>query len=128
MLLPPLIFLGGALPSVERASSTVPPLVNFQVQQPPALPLFGKKCTVELVHHLFGNSYYHRMSYMVEGIVDSELTRELQLLSRSILYVVVTRLRVFLNRMFYTAPHNMRRCWGMGRGVLELHCNLKWGT
>ncbi|KAF9505993.1 hypothetical protein BS47DRAFT_1399898 [Hydnum rufescens UP504] len=60
MLVQPLVFLSRFLSGVERAgTTTVPPLVNFQVQQPPALPSFGTQCTVELVHHLFGNSYYH---------------------------------------------------------------------
>ncbi|KAF8329143.1 peptide N-acetyl-beta-D-glucosaminyl asparaginase amidase A-domain-containing protein [Cantharellus anzutake] len=41
----------------RAANASVPPLVNFQVQQPPALP-YDVKCTVVLTHHLFGNSYY----------------------------------------------------------------------
>lgn len=69
-----LSFLSLLLPSFTRAFSSdqkltlsrayaaanVAPLVNFQVQQPPALPSSGAKCTVELVHHLFANSYYQR--------------------------------------------------------------------
>ena len=39
-------------------NSTVPPLVNFQVQQPPPHPINSKGCTVQLIQHNFANSYY----------------------------------------------------------------------
>jgi hypothetical protein len=94
MLVPPLVFLGRFLSGVERAgTTTVSPLVNFQVQQPPALPFFGTKCTVELVHHLFGNSYYHRTCYAMWLSAMSKLIspRRLQLPLCSTLYVDVTR-------------------------------------
>lgn len=50
------------VPALELLESRSPPLplVNFQVQQPPALSRHPKHCTVELVHHLFRNSYYQR--------------------------------------------------------------------
>lgn len=46
-------------PDVAAAAIPVP-LVNFQVQAPPALPRSAKQCTIELVHNLFANSYYNR--------------------------------------------------------------------
>ena len=56
---------------VDDLATTVPPLVDFQVQQPPAVPRTSKSCTVELFHHLFGNSYYQRRHILVEK-TDSE--------------------------------------------------------
>ncbi|KAG8861267.1 hypothetical protein FRB91_009178 [Serendipita sp. 411] len=40
------------------AQNVSTPLVNFQVNQPLAVPKSVPKCEVELVHHLFANSYY----------------------------------------------------------------------
>ncbi|CCA78062.1 related to peptide-n4-(n-acetyl-beta-d-glucosaminyl) asparaginase amidase N [Serendipita indica DSM 11827] len=34
------------------------PLINFQVSQPLNLPKNVRKCEVELIHHIFANSYY----------------------------------------------------------------------
>lgn len=45
---------------VETRATTTSPLVNFQVQAPPALSKSVKTCTVQLVQHLFANSYYAR--------------------------------------------------------------------
>ncbi|KAG8953062.1 hypothetical protein FRC04_003009 [Tulasnella sp. 424] len=40
------------------AGASLSPLVNFQVAQPLTFPSNLKKCTVEVVRHNFGNSYY----------------------------------------------------------------------
>ncbi|KAG8807714.1 hypothetical protein FRC17_004299, partial [Serendipita sp. 399] len=40
------------------AQNVSTPLVNFQVNQPLAVPKNVPKCEVELVHHVFANSYY----------------------------------------------------------------------
>lgn len=37
---------------------SVPPLVNFQVHQPPVHPPLPNGCTIELIRHNFANSYY----------------------------------------------------------------------
>ncbi|KAG9091804.1 hypothetical protein FS749_016230 [Ceratobasidium sp. UAMH 11750] len=42
----------------QSGNSTVPPLVNFQVAQPPLTPKLGKSCTVQLFRRNFANSYY----------------------------------------------------------------------
>jgi hypothetical protein len=44
--------------SQATTNSSVPPLVNFQVAQPLTFPSNLKKCTIELIHHNFGASYY----------------------------------------------------------------------
>lgn len=40
------------------AGASLSPLVNFQVAQPLTFPSSLKKCTVEVIRHNFGNSYY----------------------------------------------------------------------
>ncbi|KAG9092593.1 hypothetical protein FRC06_011864, partial [Ceratobasidium sp. 370] len=42
----------------QSGNSTVAPLVNFQVAQPPLTPKVGRSCTVQLFRHTFANSYY----------------------------------------------------------------------
>ncbi|KAG8866451.1 hypothetical protein FRC20_008497 [Serendipita sp. 405] len=44
--------------TASLAQNISTPLVNFQVNQPLAVPKSVPKCEVELVHHLFANSYY----------------------------------------------------------------------
>ncbi|KAF8323313.1 hypothetical protein DL93DRAFT_2050175 [Clavulina sp. PMI_390] len=55
----PIHLVESTIEPAERATSaTTAPLVNFQVQQPPPLPKGARQCTVELVNHVFANSYY----------------------------------------------------------------------
>ncbi|KAH7343742.1 peptide N-acetyl-beta-D-glucosaminyl asparaginase amidase A-domain-containing protein [Rhizoctonia solani] len=50
-----LLYLDLVLALTRRSS---PPLVNFQVSQPPITPKVGKTCTVQLFRRTFANSYY----------------------------------------------------------------------
>ena len=53
-----LIILASVFTATIAQQNISTPLVNFEVSQPLTLPKNVRKCEVELVHHLFANSYY----------------------------------------------------------------------